>query len=122
MADPVRAREEPDLRIGRRSGISTLIGTVFFVLVVALVVATFAGLFTTFGTYLQGSHASHQNAIVQKESNVGLQGAAFGGILNASAPMSAAWKDNTPPNQVALRPITNMNFTTGTAGWWTAHS
>lgn len=107
------------MRIGRRSGISNLIGTVFFVLVVALVVATFAGLFTTFGTYLQGSHASHQTAMVEKESSVGVKGVAFGGVLNASAATGVTWNQNRAPDQVPLKPLTNMNFTGGMAGWST---
>lgn len=109
------------MKIGRRSGISTLIGTVFFVLVVALVVATFAGLFTTFGTFIQNNHASNHQTVVEKESDITLSNVAFGGLLNTTSRTNVGWTNDTSPNSVVpLLPVTNMNFTEGLQGWYSS--
>jgi len=103
------------MRIGRRSGISTLIGAIFFVIIVVLVVGSLSLLFNTFNTSVNGIHENDAAQEASLASMIRVQNATFGGMA-----FSAAGTVAGAPNiaQTPILPISNMNFSEGMAGWY----
>jgi hypothetical protein len=117
------------LRGSRRPGISNLVGAIFFVLIVALSIATLTVMFIGSSAYIGGIHTTNQQALQGINSNITVSDVAFGGALtkgtfaDASGPgIPVNWSlpanpTSVVPGQLPLLPVTNMNFTSGIQGW-----
>ena len=104
------------LRRTRRSGISNLIGAIFFILIVALSLAILTVMFTVSTGYIGGIHTTNLQAVQAVNSNVTVSDVAFGGQL-ATTRGSFAVEASPPSTPLPLLPITNMNFSSGIQGW-----
>jgi hypothetical protein len=117
------------LRGSRRAGISNLVGAIFFVLIVALSIATLTVMFIGSSAYIGGIHTTNEQAVQGVNSNITVSNVAFGGVLatgafaDASGPgIPVNWSlpanpNSAVPGQLPILPVTNMNFTSGIQGW-----
>jgi len=102
----------------RRSGISNLIGAIFFILIVALALSIMTVMFAGSSTYIGGIHSTNQQGLQAVNSKLTVSGVAFGGELAKGAA-------DIPVNNslsLPLLPISNMNFSSGIQGWYVSES
>jgi hypothetical protein len=110
---------------GRRSGIANLVGTVFFILIVALMVGAIVTMFDTFNSTVASQHSSDQSALSVQQQALGVQNLVFGGLtsydgFSYAAKGAVTLSANSEQNPIL--PITNMNFTGNMNGWTTSRS
>ncbi len=105
------------MKTRRRSGISNLIGAIFFVLVVGLVVATLGLIFTTTSGFIGNLHTSNSQGVANQNTLLSVSNMTFGGTY-ASTSSFVEVNGSTPANP--LLPITNMNMSTSDLGWFTS--
>ncbi len=99
----------------RRSGISTIIGAVFFIIIVVLVVGALTAVFDSFNAAVNSIHQGNADQIRSEDNRIDVQNATFGGIeFNQSGVVNGALNSAQNP----FLPISNMNFTSGIAGWY----
>jgi hypothetical protein len=98
-----------------RSGISSLIGAIFFVLVVFLVFSSTVLIFQTFTGYATTFKQVNQGDLNNKKTSLTIQDLAFGGLATTSAQENLGAVPNSA-NENYL-PVQNMNFTNSMNGW-----
>ncbi|MDG6925913.1 MAG: hypothetical protein JRN09_05120 [Nitrososphaerota archaeon] len=98
----------------RRSGISNLIGAIFFILVVGLVVSTLAIIFGASSGFINGLHTSNEQAVGNSNTYLRVNNMTFGATYaSLTSPLAVS------PNPAGpLLPVPNMNFTGGDSGWY----
>jgi hypothetical protein len=102
----------------RRHGVSTIIGAIFFVLVVFLLFSSTVLIFESFGNYSLLSKGVDQQEAQNRATNAGIATLAFGGLTPSSTyveTLTAA--PNTASPTRSLLPIANMNFSNNMNGW-----
>ncbi len=104
----------------RRSGISAIVGSVFFLLVVFLVFTTMVLIFSNFDTYVSKSNASNQQQQQDRGTALSITGVTFGGVLVPPVATTLTGQQNI--QQKALLPVSNMNFSTNMKGWFLSRS
>ncbi len=102
----------------RRSGISNLIGAIFFILVVGLVVSTLAIIFGASSGFINGLHTSNEQAVGNSNTYLRVNNMTFGATYTSlTSPLAVS------PGPVGpLLPVPNMNFTGGDSGWYVSKS
>jgi hypothetical protein len=98
-----------------RSGISSLIGAIFFVLVVFLVFTSTVLIFENFTNYAGTFKQVNQGDLQNKNTVVAVQDLAFGGLT--TVPADETLKAVPNANYRPYLPIQNMNFTDSMDGW-----
>ena len=110
----------------RRSGISNLIGAIFFILIVALSVSILTVMFTGSSGYIQGIHTTNQQEVQSANSAVAVTNATFGGEMEGSGLVipvnSTGCSAPCVGETVPIRPITNMNLSGSLKGWFVSTS
>ena len=110
-------------RARRRSGISNLIGAIFFVLIVALVITALTAVFVGSSSYIAGIHTDNEQSLDAVNSQLLVKNTSFGGELATPVsqnPAIVGVSDSNP--QEPLLPVSNMNFSTGMQGWYVSES
>ncbi|MDG6925925.1 MAG: hypothetical protein JRN09_05180 [Nitrososphaerota archaeon] len=102
-------------RLGRRPGISSLIGAIFFVLVVFLVFSSTVLIFEQFTNYAVTFKQVGQQDQANKATSLGFSGFSFGGNMTHSTNETIQAAPATGVSSLA--PIQNMNFTNSMSGW-----
>src|SRR5208283_5763647 len=92
-----------------RSGISTLIGAIFFVLVVFLVFTSTVLIFENFTGYASTFKQVNQGDVQNKNTVLSIQDLAFGGVTTSPADETLKAVGNAANRP--LLPVQNMNFT-----------
>src|SRR5208282_4957541 len=98
-----------------RYGISSLIGAIFFVLVVFLVFTSTVLIFENFTGYASTFKQVNQGDVQNKNTVLSVQDLAFGGLTTAPANENLVAVPNTDLRPYA--PVENMNFTNSMTGW-----
>jgi hypothetical protein len=98
-----------------RSGISSLIGAIFFVLVVFLVFTSTILIFENFTGYATTFKQVNQGDVLNKNTVLSVPDLAFGGLTTVPVDENLPAVTNT--NFRPYLPITNMNFTNSMNGW-----
>ncbi len=100
-----------------RPGISTVIGAVFFVLVVFLVFSSTVLVFQAFSGYANQFKQVNAQDVQNKDTSVTLQNLVFGGVIPPASGVMAI--NPTVANSVnkPLLPVTNMNLSSSMTGW-----
>ena len=102
----------------RRSGVSSIIGAIFFVLVVFLVFTATVLVFQSFSNYSLLVKQNNQQDAQAKETNGGIANLAFGGLTPVSSQTETLTAlPNTGTSTRSLLPISNMNFSNNMNGW-----
>ncbi len=104
----------------RRSGVSSVIGAIFFVLVVFLVFSATVLVFQSFGNYSLLFKQVDQQDAQNRVTSVDLSAIDFGGLASSnSVPGSEtlAAVQNDGASTRSLLPIANMNFSNSMSGW-----
>lgn len=99
----------------RKSGISTIIGAIFFILVVFLVFTATIVVFQSFSSYNLTVKQVDQVAAVNQATSASISSLAFGGYYSSTGTFGLQSETNTR-NQ-SLIPVTNMNLTGGMQSW-----
>lgn len=99
-----------------RSGISTLVGAIFFVLVVFLVFSSTVLIFETFTNYATTFKQVNQQDLQNKATSLAISQVAFGGVVatSESVTVPTVLGGLTAP---LFKPVQNMNFTSSMEGW-----
>src|SRR5208283_2150724 len=98
-----------------RSGISSLIGAIFFVLVVFLVFTSTILIFENFTGYANTFKQVNQGDVQNKNTLLSVQDLAFGGL--ATVPVDENLKAEGNAAFRPYLPVQNMNFTNSMTGW-----
>ncbi len=104
----------------RRSGVSSVIGAIFFVLVVFLVFSATILVFESFGNYSLLFKGVDQQDAQNRVTDVAVSNLAFGALVIPTPPtaiQTLAAVANTASPTRSLLPISNMNFSSGMSGW-----
>ncbi|MGD0638308.1 MAG: hypothetical protein ABSA72_09765 [Nitrososphaerales archaeon] len=102
----------------RRSGVSSIIGAVFFILVVFLVFSATVLVFESFSNYSLIFKQVDQQDAQNRVTNAGIASLDFGGLApNTTKPITLTAVANTASPTRSLFPITNMNFSSSMSGW-----
>ena len=102
---------------GSRSGISSLIGAIFFVLVVFLIFTSTVLIFNKFTGYAGAFKQVNQDDIQAKDTVASVSNLDFGGVVPASVLTSGTATANSGSPTMSLLPVQNMNFTDNMDGW-----
>lgn len=103
----------------RRSGVSSVIGAIFFILVVFLVFSATVLVFQTFSGYSLVVKQVDQQDAQNKVTDAGISALAFGGLppsAVATETLSPAALNTLVPTR-SLLPIFDMNFSNNMNGW-----
>jgi hypothetical protein len=101
----------------RRSGVSSVIGAIFFILVVFLVFSATVLVFQSFSSYSNVVKQVNAQDDQNKVTDAGVSDLAFGGLAtNSVSETLDATQNNIAPTR-ALLPIANMNFSNNMNGW-----
>jgi hypothetical protein len=104
----------------KRSGVSSIIGAIFFILVVFLVFSATILVFQSFSGYSLVVKQANQQAAQNKVTDAGITSLAFGGeppVLSVPASQLMTAVQNTGSPTRSLLPITNMNMSNNMNGW-----
>lgn len=104
----------------RRSGISSVIGSIFLILIAFLVLTTSLLVFNSFSQYASVLKKSNQTDQLIKETSLQINKVFFGGLLQPLASQTFNSIQNTKNSP--FFPISNMNFTNSASGWYFTRS
>ena len=98
----------------KRPGINSLIGAIFFIIIVLLASASLALFFSTFNGGVSQAHQNDFNGVQEAETSAMVQNMTFGGeyFHNSTVITGAANSAQRP-----ILPVSNMNFSQGMGGW-----
>ena len=102
----------------RKSGIANLLGAIFFILVVGLVISTLIVIFSANAGFVGGIHTTNSQAMSTTSSVVDIQNMSFGATFTKAQANIALNSSFASP----VLPVTNMNLTESSAGWYTSES
>jgi len=102
--------------LSRRSGISSIMGSIFFILIAFLVLSTSVLVFNNFSQYATTLKKSNQADTQVLETSLQFKRVIFGGITQPTLSQTFNSVKNT--QSFPFFPISNMNFTQNMNGWY----
>lgn len=106
--------------LSRRSGISSIIGSIFLILIAFLVLSTSLFIFNSFNQYASTLKKSNQVDLQALETSIQIRKAIFGGTPQPVISQNFYSIKNTA--RLPFFPISNMNFTQSALGWFFTRS